>query len=106
MLGECRFLGMFLFHHFLVFSEPSIEFPFGHPDVEVIRRIIIGKCVSSLGKQDVIDACAGATQVGAGHKSGSKAAIHAVHNIFKSDETDATLLIDASNAFNSLKGAP
>ena len=67
---------------------------------EVIRRII-GKCVSRVGKQDVIDAC-GATQVCAGHKSGSEAAIHAMHNIFESDETDTALLIDASNAFNSL----
>ena len=67
---------------------------------EVIRRII-GKCVSRVRKQDVIDAC-GATQVCAGHKSGSEAAIHAMHNIFESDETDAALLIDASNAFNSL----
>ena len=70
---------------------------------EVIRRII-GKCVSRVGKQDVIDAC-GATQVCAGHKSGSEAAIHAMHNIFKSDETDTALLIDASNAFNSLNRA-
>ena len=70
---------------------------------EVIRRII-GKCVSRVGKQDVIDAC-GATQVCAGHKSGSEAAIHAMHNIFESDETDAALLIDASNAFNSLNRA-
>ena len=37
---------------------------------EVIRRIM-GKCVSRVGKQDVIDAC-GATQVCAGHKSGSE----------------------------------
>ena len=49
----------------------------------------------------MIDAC-GATQVCAGHKSGSEAAIHATHNIFESDETDAVLLIAASNAFNSL----
>ena len=63
---------------------------------EVIRRII-GKCVSRVGKQDVIDAC--------GHKSGNEAAIHAMHNIFESDETDAALLIDASNAFNSLNRA-
>ena len=54
-----------------------------------------------MGKQDVIDAC-GAAQVCAGHKSVSEAAIHAMHNIFQSDETDAALLIDASNAFNSL----
>ena len=45
--------------------------------------------------------------MGADHKSGGKAAIHAVHNtcIFESDETDAALLIDASNAFNSLNRA-
>jgi len=66
---------------------------------DVIRRIM-GKCVSRVGKQDVIDA-RGATQVCAGHKSGSEAATHAMHNIFESDETDAALLTDASNAFNS-----
>ena len=70
---------------------------------EMIRRIT-GKCVSRVGKQDVIDAC-GATQVCAGHKPGNEAAIHAMHNIFESDETDAALLIDASNAFNSLDRA-
>ena len=57
-----------------------------------------------MGKQDVIDAC-GAAQVCAGHKSESEASIHAMHNIFESDETDAALLIDASNAFNSLNRA-
>ena len=36
MFGECRFLGMFLFDCFLVFSEPSIKFPFGVPDVELV----------------------------------------------------------------------
>ena len=70
---------------------------------EVIRRII-GKGVSRVRKKDLIDAC-GATQVCAGHKSGSEAAIHAMHNIFESDETDAALLIDPSNAFNSLNRA-
>ena len=34
MFGECRFLGVFLFDRFLVFSEPSSELPFGLPDVE------------------------------------------------------------------------
>ena len=52
----------------------------------------------------MIDA-SGATQVCAGHKSGSEAAIHAMHDIFESDETDAALLVDASNAFNSLNRA-
>ena len=70
---------------------------------EVIRRII-GKCVTSIVKQDVIDA-SGAMQVCAGQKCGSEAVIHAMRSIFEADETDAALLVDASNAFNSLNRA-
>ena len=60
---------------------------------EVIRRII-GKCVTRVAKQDVINA-SGAMQVCAGQKSGGEAAIHAMRNIFEADETDAALLVDA-----------
>ena len=70
---------------------------------EVIRRII-GKCVTRVAKQDVIDA-SGTMQVCAGQKSGGEAAIHAMRNIFEADVTDAALLVDASNAFNSLNRA-
>ena len=71
---------------------------------EVITRII-GKCVTRVAKQDVINA-SGAMQVCAGQKSGGEAAIHAMRNIFEADETDAALLlVDASNAFNSLNRA-
>ena len=70
---------------------------------EVIRRII-GKCVTKVTKQDIIEA-SGSLQVCAGQKSGSEAAIHAMHSIFEADNTDAVLLIDASNAFNSLNRA-
>ena len=45
----------------------------------------------------------GAMQVCAGQKSGGEAAIHAMRNIFEADETDAGLLVDASNAFSSQK---
>ena len=55
-------------------------------------------------KPDVIDA-SGSLQVCAGHKSGSEAAIHAMRSISDADETDAVLLIDASNAFNSVNRA-
>ena len=55
-------------------------------------------------KPDVINASS-SLQVCAGHKSGSEAAIHAMRNIFYADETDAVLLVDASNAFNGLNRA-
>ncbi|XP_073231425.1 uncharacterized protein [Porites lutea] len=70
---------------------------------EVLRRIC-GKCVMSVVKKDVVDA-SGSLQLCAGQKSGSEAAIHAMHTIFESDDTDAVLLIDASNAFNALNRA-
>ena len=40
-----------------------------------------------------------------GLKSGAEAAIHAMHDIFDSDDTKAVLLTNASNAFNSLNRA-
>ena len=70
---------------------------------EVLRRIC-GKCVMSVVKKDVVDA-SGSLQLCAGQKSGSEAAIHAMHTIFESDDTDAVLLIDASNTFNALNRA-
>jgi len=70
---------------------------------EVIRRIC-GKCVMMLARKDVVEA-SGSLQLCAGQKSGSEAAIHAMHAIFKADDTDAVLLIDASNAFNALNRA-
>ena len=66
---------------------------------EVIRRIC-GKCVMNIAKRDVVEA-SGSLQLCAGQKSGSKAAIHAMHSIFEADDTDA-VRIDASNAFNAL----
>ena len=70
---------------------------------EVLRRIC-GKCVMSVAKKDVIEA-SGSLHLCAGQKSGSEAAIHAMHTIFESDDTDAVLLIDASSAFNALNRA-
>ena len=70
----------------------------------IIRRIIIGKCVTRVVKQDLINA-SGAMQVCAGPKSGGEVAIHSLHNVFEAGETDAALLVDASNAFNSLNRA-
>ena len=44
---------------------------------EVLRRIC-GKCVMSVAKKDVVEA-SGSLQLSAGQKSGSEAAIHAMH---------------------------
>ena len=70
---------------------------------EVVRRII-AKCVTRVTKQDIIET-SGPLQVCAGLKSGAEAAIYAMHGIFDADDADAVLLIDASNAFNSLNRA-
>ena len=70
---------------------------------EVIRRVI-AKYVTRVTKRDIIDASR-SLQVCAGLKSGAEAAIHAMHGVFDADDTDAVLLIDTSNAFNSLNKA-
>ena len=67
---------------------------------EVIWKII-AKCVVQIAKPEIIQAT-GSMQMCSGQKSGSKAAIHAMNEIFDGEDTDAVLLIDASNAFNSL----
>ena len=67
---------------------------------EVLRRII-GKCVGWVLKED-IQLAAGPLQTATGLQSGAEAAIHSMKTIFESDETDAVILVDASNAFNSL----
>ena len=67
---------------------------------EVLRRIA-GKVVMMLCKTDVTKA-AGSLQVSAGQEAGAEAAVHAMRDIFSDINTDAVLLIDAENAFNSL----
>ena len=65
---------------------------------EVIRRII-GKCIRWVMKKDIQEA-AGPLQMGIGLQSGAEAAIHTIKEIFDCKETDAVILVDASNAFN------
>ena len=45
---------------------------------------------------------AGPLQVCTGQESGCEAAIHAMHQIFADEETEGALLVDATNAFNSI----
>ena len=67
---------------------------------EVLRRIV-GKSVMTLLKPDITKA-AGPLQACAGHKGGVEAAVHAMKEVFDSPETEAVILVDASNAFNSM----
>ena len=64
------------------------------------RRIIAKAILRTIGK-DVEDA-AGPLQVCAGQDGGCEAAVHAMHSIFQDVDIEGCLLVDASNAFNSL----
>jgi hypothetical protein len=67
---------------------------------EVLRRII-GKAVGWILKKDIQEA-AGPLQAATGLQGGAEAAIHAMKSIFEQDDTEGVILVDASNAFNSL----
>jgi len=67
---------------------------------ETVRRII-AKAVLSVLKEDIWEA-AGSSQLCAGQLSGREAAVHSVQTLFGSPDTEAVLLVDATNAFNSL----
>jgi len=66
-----------------------------------VLRCIIGKCVMRALKRDV-EECAGGIQTCGGQQAGIEAAIHAMLEIYNKDECEGLLLVDASNAFNSL----
>ena len=67
---------------------------------EVLQRII-GKSISWVLRDEIQEA-AGPLQVATGLNAGAEAAIHAMRTIFAQDSTEAVILVDASNAFNSL----
>ena len=67
---------------------------------EIVRRII-GKAIVTTITEDIQEA-AGPLQVCAGHISGCEAAVHAMRQVYESQQTEAVILVDASNAFNAL----
>ena len=67
-----------------------------------VRPIGIGKAIAITITDDIQEA-AGPLQVCAGHISGCEAAVHAVHNAYANQETEAVILVNASNASNSLR---
>ena len=67
---------------------------------EILHRITRKVIVSVLKKK--VASSAGPLQVCAGQEAGSEAAIHAMEKIFKEESTEAVLLVDEENAFNSI----
>ena len=67
---------------------------------EVLRRIA-GKIIASVLKEDVIK-CTGTLQVCCGQEADIEAAVHSMNMMYEDENTDAILLVDASNTFNSL----
>ena len=67
---------------------------------ETARRIV-AKAILFITRGDNQDA-ARSLQLCAGQIAGADAAVHATREAFTSDNTEAVLLVDASNAFNSL----
>ena len=67
---------------------------------ETIRRIVNKAIAEAL--RDNIQEAAGSLKLCAGQLSGCKAAVDAMCKVFSSPETEAAILVDASNAFNCL----
>ena len=66
-----------------------------------MRRRLAGKIVVSTIREDITES-GSSLQVCAGQEAGSQAAAHPMHEIFKEQDTEAVLLIDAANAFNTV----
>ena len=67
---------------------------------EIIRRIA-GKVVTMALREELISSV-GCLQTCAGQEGGCEPIIHAMRSKFAEEETEAVLLVDASNAFNAI----
>ena len=77
-----------------------------HPGVrpigvgETLRRLI-SKAILRVTRDDILKAV-GILQLCAGQEAACEARVHAMRSLFEDDGVEAMLLVDASNAFNSL----
>ena len=111
----CQALADMAKHLCAQFIDPSVTAPFfacrlnaldkrpGVRPIEIGDTVmrIIAKAVLMAVRGDVLDV-AGSIQLCAGQIAGTETAVHAVHFSFASDDCEALLLVDASNAFNAL----
>ena len=66
----------------------------------MLRRIV-GKVILSTLQDDIITSV-GPLQACAGQGTGCEAAVHTMSKIYKEEHTEAVLLVDATNVFNSV----
>ena len=78
-------------------KNPGVR-PIGIGDV---ARRIIAKAVLTVVRPDIQDA-SGCLQMCGGQIAGIEAAVHSVRTAFESDDSEAALFVDATNAFNCL----
>ena len=90
-------------HDLCGYATPWPSWPDGCvlPSLILKARRIIAKAVLSVIKGDLQDAAV-LLQLCAGQIGGIEAAVHFMRSILSESDTEAVLLVDASNAFNSL----
>ena len=66
-----------------------------------VTRQIVGKCISWVLRKNIQQA-AGLLQTATSLQGGAGAGIHSMKLIFEQESTDAVILVDTSNPFNSL----
>ena len=66
-----------------------------------VHRRIMGRAIMKVVEPDV-QATTAPRQVCVGVPSACEASVHAIHHLFSMPDTEGVLLVDASNAFNSL----
>ena len=91
-------LNALLVRHFVPLNKNPGMHPIGVGDI--VRRMI-GKAIMRAVKEDVMFS-AGPLQVCSSIPSGGEAAVHAARELFEKSKIKRVLLVDASNAFNSL----
>ena len=67
---------------------------------EILRRLI-GKIILQLARDDILQAI-GCLQLCVGQEAACESSVHAMLRDFEDDNTQAVLLVDASNACNTL----
>ena len=97
--ADCKYLQPFINNRLVTLKTHSNNVrPIG---IGEVLQGIIGKCVMDIAKEDV-QKTVGNLQVCAGQHAGAEAAIHAMRELYNDKECEAVLLVDASNAFNTL----